>query len=339
MSKHFIHNGKFLLESGETLPTLDIAYNTYGSMNEERSNIIWVCHALTANSEVAEWWPHTVETGCFLDPDKWFVVCANFIGSHYGTTGPLSINPLTGSPWYGDFPKFTIRDMVRAHMLLAGHLGIDHVRMLIGSSIGGFQCMEWSIMYPDFAGKVVLIATTSHTRPWAAAFNETQRMAIECDPTFGDSSPDAGLDGMAVARSMALLSYRGGQAYDKTQCDDINDNDDCFKRKVHSYQRYQGEKLRRRFNAYSYYRLSQAVDSHDVSRGRGTVKDALGLIKAQCLIVAISSDILFPPEDHYELVEYIPGSRYHLISSDFGHDGFLVEHKQLNDIILDFTLT
>ena len=335
MAQFFRYEKPFELECGVALPSLTIAYDTFGELNSERSNVIWVCHALTANSDVADWWPHTVEEGCFLDPAKYFTVCANFLGSHYGTTGPLSVNPATGEPWYGDFPKVTVRDMVRAHQLLAEHLGISRVKLLIGSSIGGFQCLEWSIMQPDFAERAAFIATTPRTKPWASAFNESQRMAIECDPTYGERSAEAGLAGMATARSIALMSYRGGMAYDKTQ-EDANPDEVGFERRVLSYQRYQGEKLRRRFNAYSYYRLSQAVDSHNLGRGRGKVEDVLKQIKSKSLVVAITSDILFPPSDHTIMVENIPNVEYHLIDSDFGHDGFLVEHKQLNDIILNF---
>ena len=335
MAQFFRYDKPFELECGVALPSLTIAYDTFGELNAERSNVIWVCHALTANSDVADWWPHTVEEGCFLDPAKYFTVCANFLGSHYGTTGPLSVNPATDEPWYGDFPKVTVRDMVRAHQLLAEQLGISRVKLLIGSSIGGFQCLEWSVMQPDFAERAAFIATTPRTKPWASAFNESQRMAIECDPTYGERSAEAGLAGMATARSIALMSYRGGMAYDKTQ-EDANPDDVGFERRVLSYQRYQGEKLRRRFNAYSYYRLSQAVDSHNLGRGRGKVEDVLKQIKAKSLVVAITSDILFPPSDHTIMVENIPNVEYHLIDSDFGHDGFLVEHKQLNDIILNF---
>ena len=335
MAQTFLYDRAFTLECGVTLPSLTIAYDTFGEMNAERSNVIWVCHALTANSDVADWWPHTVETGCFLDPERYFTVCANFLGSHYGTTGPLSVNPQTGEAWYGDFPRVTVRDMVRAHQLLAQHLGIERVKLLIGSSIGGFQCLEWCVMQPDFAEHAAFIATTPRTKPWASAFNESQRMAIECDPSFGERTAEAGLAGMATARSMALLSYRGGMAYDKTQ-EDINPDEVSFERRVLSYQRYQGEKLRRRFNAYSYYRLSQAVDSHNIARERGSVEEVLQTIKAKSLVVAITSDILFPPSDHAVMVENIPNVEYHLIDSDFGHDGFLVEHEQLNRIILDF---
>ena len=335
MTQFYKYDKEFELESGVKLPSLTIAYDTYGVRNEDSSNVIWVCHALTANSDVADWWPHTVEEGCFLDPDRYFTVCANFLGSHYGTTGPLSENPETGEPWYGDFPRITVRDMVRAHQLLAEYLGIKRVKLLIGSSIGGFQCLEWSVMQPDFAERAAFIATTPRTKPWASAFNESQRMAIQSDPTFGERNAEAGLDGLAIARSIALLSYRGGMAYDKTQ-EDADPDEASFERRVHSYQRYQGEKLRRRFNAYSYIRLSQAVDSHNLGRGRGKVEDVLKQIKAKSLVVAITSDILFPPSDHQILIDNIPDVEYHLIDSDFGHDGFLVEHKQLNDIILNF---
>ncbi|MEE1103744.1 MAG: homoserine O-acetyltransferase [Alistipes sp.] len=335
MAQFYKYDKEFELESGVKLPSLTIAYDTYGVRNEDSSNVIWVCHALTANSDVADWWPHTVEEGCFLDPDKYFTVCANFLGSHYGTTGPLSENSETGEPWYGDFPRITVRDMVRAHQLLAEYLGIKRVKLLIGSSIGGFQCLEWSVMQPDFAERAAFIATTPRTKPWASAFNESQRMAIQSDPTFGERNAEAGLDGLAIARSVALLSYRGGMAYDKTQ-EDVDPDEASFERRVHSYQRYQGEKLRRRFNAYSYIRLSQAVDSHNLGRGRGKVEDVLKQIKAKSLVVAITSDILFPPSDHQILIDNIPDVEYHLIDSDFGHDGFLVEHKQLNDIILNF---
>lgn len=335
MSKIYRYQQPFTTEGGYTFPSLDIAYDTYGTMNADKSNIIWVCHALTANSDVADWWPHTVEEGRFLDPERYFVICANFLGSHYGTTGPLSVDPQTGEPWYGDFPLVTVRDMVRVHQLLAEHLGIERVKLLIGSSIGGFQCLEWSVMQPDFAEKAAFIATTPRTNAWASGFNESQRMAIECDPTYGERSAEAGLNGMSVARSIALLSYRGGMAYNISQ-EDAEPNNVSFERRVLTYQRYQGEKLRRRFNAYSYYRLSQAVDSHNLGRGRGSVEEALSQIKAKSLVVAITSDILFTPADHDVLVENIPNVEFHTIDSVFGHDGFLVEHERLNRIITDF---
>lgn len=335
MSRLFRYAGPVTLESGAVLPEVEIAYDTFGELNARRDNVIWVCHALTANSDVADWWPHTVEEGKFLDPGKYFIVCANFLGSHYGTTSPLSINPATGKKWYYDFPQITVRDMVRCHQILAKHLGIERVKLLIGSSIGGFQCMEWAIMEPHFMEHLALIATTPCSEPWAAAFNESQRMAIRLDKTWGEESDDAGLDGMAVARSIALISYRGGAAYNATQ-QEAEPCDASFVRRAHSYQQYQGEKLRRRFNAMSYYRLSEAVDSHNIARGRGGIAEALSRIAARTLVVAISSDILFPPEAHIPLREHIADVEYHLIESEFGHDGFLVEHEKLNTIIQNF---
>ena len=336
MSKSYRYKAPFILESGEVLPEVDIVYDTFGELNEAKDNIVWVCHALTANSDVADWWPHTVEEGKFLDPTRYFIICANFLGSHYGTTSPLSVNPATGEKYYYDFPRITVRDMVRCHKLLAKALGIERVKMLIGSSIGGFQCMEWAIMDPKFMENLVLIATTTCSEPWAAAFNESQRMAIRLDKTWGERRDDAGLDGMAVARSIALISYRGGAAYNATQQELDGGEDVSFERRVHSYQQYQGEKLRRRFNAISYYRLSEAVDSHNIGRGRGGISKALQSIEARTLVVAISSDILFPPEAHTPLREHIRGAEYHLIESEFGHDGFLVEHEKLNRIITNF---
>ncbi len=323
----------FSLESGETLPELTIKYHTFGTLNRDRSNVIWVCHALTANSDVADWWPGTVEEGRFLDPTRYFIVCANVLGSHYGTTGPLSLNPATGTAYYNAFPRFTIRDIVNAHRRLAKHLAIDRVKMIIGSSLGGFQAMEWGLIDPDFAENAVLIATSPRTMPWAAAFNESQRMAIEADASWLEHRADAASKGLATARSIALLSYRGGVAYDLTQRDN---GDDTFTRRVHSYQRHQGDKIVSRFNAYSYYRLSQAVDSHNVGRGRGGIDAALATFKPRTLVVAITSDILFPPADHRAFVDNIPDVRYELIDSEYGHDGFLIESDKLNQIITDF---
>ena len=335
MAQVYHHGEAITLESGAVLAEVDITYDTFGTLNEAKDNVIWVCHALTANSDVADWWPHTVEEGRFLDPTRYFIVCANFLGSHYGTTSPLSINPTTGEKYYYDFPQITVRDMVKCHQLLAKHLGIERVKLLIGSSIGGFQCMEWAISEPKFMESVALIATTTCTEPWAAAFNESQRMAIRTDKTWGELRDDAGIDGMAVARSIALISYRGGAAYNATQQDE-NPTEASFTRRAHSYQQYQGEKLRRRFNAMSYYRLSEAVDSHNIARGRGSIAEALSKIEARALVVAISSDILFPPEAHVPLREHIRDVEYHLIESEFGHDGFLVEHEKLNTIIQNF---
>lgn len=323
----------FRLETGHTLPELKIAYHTYGELNAAHDNVVWVCHALTANSDVADWWPHTVEAGKFLDPARHFVVCANILGSHYGTTGPLHTDPRTGKPYYRDFPPFTIRDIVRAHILLADVLGIGRIGALVGSSVGGFQAVEWAVTEPQRIGKLVLIATSAKASPWSIAIDETQRMAIEADRTFGEPRDDAGMAGLAAARAIGLLTYRGSLGYNLTQ----QDREELpAVHRASSYQQYQGEKLCKRYNAYSYYAILDAFDTHDAGRGRGGVAAALSRITARTLVVGITTDIIFTPAEMRELQGMIAGSVYHEIDSPFGHDGFLVEHEQLNDILRPF---
>lgn len=331
--KTFHSNVPFILESGESLPEVDIAYHTYGSLNEKKDNVVWVCHALTANSDVADWWPHTVEKDCFLDPDRWFVVCANILGSCYGSTGPLSVNPDSGEPYYGDFPKLTIRDMVNAHILLADALGLEKINTLVGSSVGGFQAIEWAVMQPERFRRLILIATSPKASPWSIAIDETQRMAILSDQTYGQRRPDAGRDGLAAARAIGLLTYRGPWGYNATQQDPPSDTVPESHRAC-TYQRYQGEKLCRRYNAYTYMTILDAFDTHDAGRGRGGVAAALERIKAETIVIGITTDIIFTPQEMRELTALIPGAIYHEIASPFGHDGFLVEHRQLNELLM-----
>lgn len=334
--RQFFHSPEsFQLESGLTLPGITIAYDTFGTLNPQADNAVWVMHALTANSDVADWWPHTVEAGKFLDPEKYFIICANVIGSCYGSTGPCT--PLLDGtePLYADFPNVTVRDMVEAHRRLANHLGIKKINTIIGSSLGGFQAIEWLTGYPEEMSRAVLIATDYQCRPWLAAINEAMTMAIETDPTYGDPTPDAAKSGLAAARAIALLSYRSHSAYDQTQADEPQ-RPFPFRRRVQSYQRYQGKKLTDRFDVYSYVRMCRSADSHDVSRGRGSFPEALARIQVPCLIVAISSDILFPPSYHREMADMIPNSQFKIIDSEFAHDGFLIEHQKLNAIISKF---
>lgn len=334
-TKYYIHPEPFRLESGEMLPELRVAYHTYGELNADKSNAVWVMHALTANSDVADWWPHTVEKGKFLDPGRWFVVCANVLGSCYGTTGPTTPLPPDWKPLYGDFPRVTVRDMVEVHKLLARHLGIKQIDTVIGSSLGGFQALEWLVSQPEIARRAVLCATDYQCRPWLAAINKAMYMAIEADATYGEPRPDAGRKGLEAARAMALLSYRSHSGYDATQADPPGPRDP-FERRAHSYQAYQGKKLADRFDVYSYERMCRSSDTHDVSRGRGSFAEALGLIKAKCLVVAVTSDILFPPSYHEEMASMIPGARRGMIESEFAHDGFLIEHEQLDKLIQAF---
>lgn len=331
---HTFHSSApFTLESGETLPELDIAYHTFGSLNEKKDNVVWVCHALTANSDVTDWWPHTVETGCFLDPDRWFVVCANILGSCYGSTGPMAVNPETGQPYYDDFPKLTIRDMVNAHILLADQLGINRIKTLVGCSVGGFQAIEWAAMQPERFDKFVFLATSPKASPWSIALDETQRMAILSDKSYGEKRQDAARDGLAAARAIGLLSYRGPWGYNQTQQDPPSDEIPTTHRAC-TYQQYQGEKLCRRFDAYSYMAILDAFDTHDIGRKRGGVGAALAKIKSPAIVIGITTDIIFTPEEMKELTKALPNAEYFELQSQFGHDGFLVEHEKLNQILL-----
>ena len=333
--KYFHSDAPFPLESGDVLPSLTVAYHTFGQLSPERDNAVWVMHALTANSDVADWWPHTVETGKFLDPEKYFVICANVIGSCYGSSGPARPFVDGEDPLYEQFPYLTVRDMVNAHKLLMKHLGLSRLNTIIGSSLGGFQALEWLVDQPDIADRAVLCATDYQCRPWLAAINKAMYMAIEADPTFGQPSPHAGRKGLEAARAIALLSYRSQSAYDLTQADPPG-RENPFNRRVHSYQAYQGKKLADRFDVYSYLRMCRSSDTHDVSRNRGSFAEALSRVKARCLVVAISSDILFPPSYHEELAAMLPDARLEIIESEFAHDGFLIEHEKLDNLIQNF---
>ena len=323
----------FLTEAGETLPGLEIAYNTYGTLNEEGDNVIWVCHALTANSDVESWWPGMAGEGLLFNISEYYVVCANILGSCYGTTGPADLNPETGVPWLKAFPQITIRDVVKAHEILRRHLGIKGIHTVIGSSIGGYQALEYSIMYPDLIRHLVFIASSVRQTPWAIAFNESQRLAMEADESFAAGDPQGGLKGLKAARAVALLSYRSSYAYNLTQQDD-DDRTDSFR--ASSYQAYQGDKLVSRFNPYSYYCLTKLSDTHNTGRVRGGVREALKAIRAKVLSVGISSDFLFPVHDQKFLADNVEGAYYKEIDSLYGHDGFLIERELLTGIIREF---
>jgi len=327
-------NKPFSTETGDFLPALEIAYNTWGKLNNEADNAIWICHALTANSDVEEWWPGMVGKGLLFDTEKYFIVCANVLGSCYGTTGPASVNPETGKPWLRDFPLITVRDLVNAHEILRKHLKIRHIHTIIGASIGGFQSLEYSIMYPDIISRLVFIASSSKQSPWAISFSESQRMAMEADLSFVSNEPDGGKKGLKAARSIALLSYRNAAAYNRTQAEDDNEKIDSFK--ASSYQVYQGDKLVKRFNPYSYYNLTRLSDTHNIARGRGGRANALGKIKAKSLCIGITSDILFPVIEQKFVAENIPRGEYVEIDSFYGHDGFLIEAKLITDVIRKF---
>ena len=322
MPKTFKYQDSFQLENGQSLPELEIAYTTLGQLNAEGSNVIWICHALTANADPEDWWPGLFEKETGIDLDTYFVVCANTIGSCYGSSGPQSINKKTGNPYGLGFPKLTIRDITKSLSLLSEALGISEIQYLMGGSMGGMQALEWAIQEPDKVKNLVVLATNAKHSSWGIALNETQRMAIESDPTFYENEGKAGRKGLEAARAIALLSYRNYSTYRSTQIDQENTIDHF---RASSYQKYQGKKLSDRFDARSYWYLSKAMDSHDVSRNRGGLEQVLSNIKAKTLVIGIQSDLLFPIEEQKLLNENISNSSLEIIDSPYGHDGFLIE--------------
>jgi homoserine O-acetyltransferase len=338
MSSVFNYHNGFRLESGVTLPGYHLAYTTHGKLNAAKDNVVWIFHALTANSNPLEWWPGLVGEGKFFDPSRYFIICVNKPGSPYGSISPLSNNPLTNEPYYHEFPVFTIRDMIKAYQQLKDHLGIKKIFVGLGGSTGGMQLLEWAIEEPELFEHIVPIATNAALSPWAIAFNASQRLAIEADESWLEKRADAGQKGLSAARSIALLSYRSFNGYDITQ-----PRDKAFvplhKEATYAadnYQRYQGLKLVNRFNVICYYRLSQAMDSHDVGRNRGGVEDALKKIKARTLVIGIKSDVLYPITEQEYLQQHIANAELLSIASDFGHDGFLLEYEKIETALKKF---
>lgn len=323
MKNYFQFEGKYQLESGKTLNGLHVAYSLYG--NPQADKTIWVCHALSGSSEVLDWWPGLFGEGQLFSSDDYKIICANVIGGCYGSTGPLSYEkPI-------DFPDLTVRDIVGAHQLLAEALKVKSIDILIGASLGGQQALEWSITDSKLIKSLILIATNAEHSPLGRAFNESQRLALKADPTFGQSK--GGRDGLKAARAIAMLSYRSYEDFKIKQADT---GEELLNYRAASYVRYQGEKFVERFDPYSYFILSQAMDSHDVKRGRGELSEVLGGVSTRTLVVGIDSDTLFPLSEQRLLAELLPNADLGVISSPYGHDAFLIEYEQLSELIADF---
>ncbi len=331
MGAHFFtYPQPLLLESGQTIPTVDIVYHTYGTLNADASNVIWFCHALTANSDVLDWWNSLCGEGKIVDPAHYFIVCANFIGSCYGSSGPLSINFETNTPYYSCFPQITIRDMVKMHIALRKQLGLKKIHAIIGGSMGGYQALEWVLAEPAIFDKMILAATAAQESAWGIAIHTAQRLAIETDLSWKELHPLAGASGLKVARAIGMLTYRNYDSFVKTQTDEELKLDNF---KASSYINYQGEKLAKRFNAYSYWILTKAMDSHNIARNRGTLQNVLKSIQPETLIIGISSDHLCPVAEQKMLAQHIPNSKFVEINSPYGHDGFLIEGKMIGEIV------
>lgn len=353
----FAEDEPFPLESGARLGPITVAYETYGTLNEERSNAVLVPHALTGDSHCAShfegdepgWWEGIVGPGKAIDTRRWFVICANVLGGCQGSTGPASINPRTGRPYGMSFPVITVGDMVRVQRELLRHLGIERVAAVIGGSMGGMQTLEWALLFPEMTGAIVPIAAPGRSSPQSIAYNEVGRQAIYMDPGWnrGDYYDGEGpRRGLALARMVGMITYQSdasmwskfGRELMNAGADQIYDLRTQFQ--VESYLHYQGEKLVERFDANSYIYLTRALDLFDVGRGRGGYRQALSQIRVPTLVIGISSDILYPTYQQREIAQILAEEgapvEYREIECPYGHDGFLIEVQQMTEALQSF---
>lgn len=352
--KQFFALPDLKLENGQTLPQAVLAYQTWGKLSKQRDNAVLICHALTGDAHVtgeagpgqptAGWWAKNVGPGLTIDTNRFFVVCANVLGGCQGSTGPAWPAP-DGLPWGSRFPWLTTADQVQAEAQLADHLGIYTWSLVVGASAGGFRALEWAVGYPDRVKELIVLATSAETTADQTTWAHTQLRALELDPHFADGdyylqpiecAPTAGL---ALARQIAHATYRSAEElqtrfrrYPQHQEDPLTGG----RYAVQSYFDYHGDKLVNRFDAGSYRVLTRALLTHSIGRDRGGVAQALCQITARTLVVGVDSDRLFPARECQKLAEQIPGAQYQEISSPAGHDGFLIEADQVDQIIRDF---
>jgi len=328
--------GALSLESGATLDGVTIAYRTWGDPANAARNAILICHALTGSADVDAWWPGIIGRDGAFDPQTDFVICSNILGSCYGTTGPVSLQPDGGERYRADFPRITVRDMVNAQRSLLDCLGVERLSLITGPSLGGMQALEWAMMYPERVDSIVPIGVGGRHSAWCVAMSEAQRHAIYADPDWNDghySDERPPEKGLAAARMMAICTYRSWQSFDDRFGRRERDNGDF---EVQSYLRYQGEKINRRFDANTYVRLTQAMNDFDLGKGRGAYPGILESIRQPALVVSISSDLLYPPHEQKLLARHLPHAEHALLNSADGHDGFLIECKNLAGLITQF---
>jgi homoserine O-acetyltransferase len=346
--RHFVDIGELKTELGDVIPQVTVAYETWGTLNEDGSNAVYICHALTGDSHVAGeagpghktggWWHSLVGPGCPVDTDEWFVVCANVLGGCQGTTGPASPAP-DGRPWGGRFPVVTVGDMVEVERRLTDALGIERWALLLGPSLGGMRVLEWMVRYPERVRGGLTLGSTAAVTADQIGTHATQIAAIEADPAFQggdfyDAGPGGGPHvGMGIARRIAHLTYRSETELDDRFGRQFQGDEDPYaggRFAVESYLDHHADKLARRFDANTYIALTRAMSLFDLGAGRGGVAAALGSIHAPLTVVGIDSDRLFPLRLQQRMVDLTPGAdRLHVILSEYGHDGFLVEDEQV----------
>jgi homoserine O-acetyltransferase len=349
-NRKFVSIGRMFLERGGELPLVRVAYETFGTLNSDASNAILVLHALTGDSHLigdsgpghstAGWWTGIVGSGKAINTDEWFVVAPNMLGGCQGTTGPASHSP-AGTEWGSRFPFVTIRDQVAAQVAFSDALGIRKWAAIVGGSMGGMQALEWAVGYPDRLERVGILSAPELSSADQIALNSVQVDAIALDPRFADGDYYNAVDGegpyrgLALARRMALLNYRSptelNDRFERSWQSGLSPLGDGGRYAVESYLDFHGNKFTRRFDANSYVTLVQAMNSHDIGRGRGGVAAALGGVTARALVLGIDSDRLFAAGHQRLIARHLPATiddgEAVIISSPFGHDGFLIEHE------------
>jgi homoserine O-acetyltransferase len=324
------------LELGGELPGVKVAYRTWGQLNASKSNVILVCHALTGNADADVWWSGMFGQGLAFDQMRDFIVCSNVLGSCYGSTGPLSINPITGRHFGPDFPSITIRDMVAVQRLLLQSLGIEKIKLVVGASLGGMQVLEWGALYPEMARALMPMGISGRHSAWCIAQSEAQRQAIAADPEWREGWYDPEVQprkGLAAARMMAMCSYRCFENFQQRFGREQRENG-LFE--VESYLHHQGDKLVERFDANTYVTLTRAMDMHDLGRGRASYEAVLGSMTMPVEILSIDSDILYPKEEQEELARLVPGSRLLFLDEPYGHDAFLIDTETVSRMVCEF---
>jgi len=344
--RQFQSIGAIDLESGESLPHARLAYETWGTLNPAGDNAVLVMHALTGDSHVvgrpgsghptAGWWGGIVGPGRAIDTDRWFVIAPNMLGGCQGSTGPASFAP-DGTEWGSRFPYLTIRDQVAAQVALAGALHIDRFAAVVGGSMGGMHALEWAVQHPERVERLAILAAPASSSADQIALNSVQLEAIRMDPLFRDGNyydeAEGPYRGLALARRMALLNYRSpselNERFERSWQGVLDPLGRGGRFAVESYLDFHGNKFTRRFDANSYITLVEAMNSHDITRGRGSLTEALSRVTARTLVLGIDSDRLFPVEQQQVLAAHLPatihGHEAVVISSPFGHDAFLIE--------------
>ncbi len=321
----------FPLEFGATIENPIIAYHTYGTLNEKRDNVILVCHALTANSDVEDWWYGLFGKNDIFDWNKYFIICANNLGSPYGTTSPKHIDPATKEIYGLDFPFFTLRDTANLHLKLLDFFGIKSIKLLIGGSCGGNICQEIAYTWKERIENLVLLCCSAMETPWCVAIHESQRITLRSDPTLALKELTAGQASLKACRSVALPFYRTYLSFKMRQKEMDLDKVKDFRSS--SYINYQGDKFVKRFNAQCYYQLLLALDTHNIGRGRESIEAALSAISANTVVIGFDSDLLIPKLEQQFIAKHIPGAEYVEIKSFFGHDAFLIEIDDIRKAI------